>query len=144
MGESFLTCKWKCPKLRENFDNFGCVFSNSSWRNAAKREIKIQVTSREIFATFFTEKGLIALIPKVCLQIEIKIKPYKTQSCTYFLVCTQFTRKIQMVFIYFKIILLLFDYTCLHFLPTPLPHPSQTLLPPLLPPSPLVLSMCPL
>ena len=43
----------------------------------------------------------------------------------------------------FLIILLLFNHSCLHFLPTPLPHPSQTHLPPLLPPSPLVLSMCP-
>ena len=29
-----------------------------------------------------------------------------------------------------KNILLLFNYSCLHFLPTPLPHPSQTHLPP--------------
>ena len=34
---------------------------------------------------------------------------------------------------------LLFNYSCLHFLPTHPPHPSQTHLPPPLPPSPLVL-----
>ena len=38
----------------------------------------------------------------------------------------------------------LFNYSCLHFLPTTSPHPSQFHLPPLFPPSPLVLSMCPL
>ena len=31
---------------------------------------------------------------------------------------------------FLKIILLLFSYSCLHFLPTPPPHPSQTHLPP--------------
>ena len=36
------------------------------------------------------------------------------------------------------------NYSCLHFLPIPPPHPSQTHLPPPLPPSPLILSMCPL
>ena len=40
----------------------------------------------------------------------------------------------------FFFLLLLFNYSCLL---TPLPHSSQTHLPPLLPPSPLVLSMCP-
>ena len=45
---------------------------------------------------------------------------------------------------FLKIILLLFNYSCLHFLHTPLPHPNQTHLPPLLPPSGLVLSTCPL
>ena len=40
--------------------------------------------------------------------------------------------------------LLLFSYSCLHFLPIPPPHPSQTHLPSLPPPSPLVLSICPL
>ena len=35
---------------------------------------------------------------------------------------------------------MLFNYSCLPFLPTPLPHPSQTHSPPLLPPSPLFLS----
>ena len=46
--------------------------------------------------------------------------------------------------IYLFILLLLFNYSCLHFLPIPPPHPSQTHLPPLLPPSPLILCMCPL
>ena len=41
-------------------------------------------------------------------------------------------------------ILLLFNYSCLRFPPTITPHPSQTHLPLLLPPSPFVLSMCPL
>ena len=42
------------------------------------------------------------------------------------------------------IYLFLFSYNCLHFLPFPPPHPSQSLLPP--PPllSPLILSLCPL
>ena len=50
------------------------------------------------------------------------------------------------IFILFAIFKLfqLFSYRCLHFLPTPLLHLKQTHLPPLLPPSPLVLSMCPL
>ena len=47
------------------------------------------------------------------------------------------------ILLIFKISLLLFNYSCLHFLPTPPPYPSQTHLPPLLPPSPLVLSRCP-
>ena len=47
-------------------------------------------------------------------------------------------------FSFLKIILLLFNYTCLHFLPTPLPHPSQSHLPPPPLPSPLILSLCPL
>ena len=46
------------------------------------------------------------------------------------------------IFQFLKIILLLFSYSCPHFLPTTLPHPSQNHLPNLLPPSPLVLSMC--
>ena len=33
-----------------------------------------------------------------------------------------------------KIVLLLFNYRCLHFLPTTHSHPCQTHLPPLLPP----------
>ena len=45
---------------------------------------------------------------------------------------------------YFLITLLLFNYSCLHF-PLTLPlHPSQSHLAPLLPPSPLILSICPL
>ena len=44
---------------------------------------------------------------------------------------------------FFKKYLLLFNYSYLHFLPIPPPHPSQTpLLPPPLP-SPLILFMCP-
>ena len=39
--------------------------------------------------------------------------------------------------------LLLFNYSCLHFLPIPPPHPSQSHLPPPPLPSPLILSMCP-
>ena len=41
---------------------------------------------------------------------------------------------------YFLKFLLLFNYSCPHFLPTPPPHPSQTHLPPPPPPSPLILS----
>ena len=37
---------------------------------------------------------------------------------------------------------LLFNYSCLQFLPTPPPHSSQTQLPHLLPPRPFFLSMC--
>ena len=44
----------------------------------------------------------------------------------------------------FLIILLLFNYSCLHFPLTTPPDPSQAHCPPLLLPSPLVLSMCPL
>ena len=40
--------------------------------------------------------------------------------------------------------LLLFNYSCIPFLPIPPPHPRWTPLPPPPPPSPLVLSMCPL
>ena len=48
-------------------------------------------------------------------------------------------------FFFFSVItLLLFNYSCLHFPTTTPPHPSQTHLPPWLPPSPLVLSLCPL
>ena len=39
--------------------------------------------------------------------------------------------------------LLLFNYSCLHFVPIPPPQPSWTQLPPPPPPSPLILSMCP-
>ena len=46
------------------------------------------------------------------------------------------------LFFLIKHFLLLFNYSCLHFLPIPPPHPSQTHLPPPPPPSPLVLSMC--
>ena len=42
------------------------------------------------------------------------------------------------------IFLLLFNYSCMPFLPIPPPHPRWTHLPPPPPPSPLVLSMCPL
>ena len=45
---------------------------------------------------------------------------------------------------FFLITLLLFNYSCLHFLPTTPHHPSQTHLPPLLPPPSLITSMCPL
>ena len=41
-------------------------------------------------------------------------------------------------------LLLLFNYSWMPFLPIPLPHPRWTHLPPPSPPSPLVLSMCPL
>ena len=40
--------------------------------------------------------------------------------------------------------LLLFNYSCMPFLPIPPPHPSGTHLPTPPPPSPLILSMCPL
>ena len=46
--------------------------------------------------------------------------------------------------ILFKKKLLLFNYSCLHFLPISPPHPSQSHLSPPLLPSPLILSMCPL
>ena len=46
--------------------------------------------------------------------------------------------------LFYLFILLLFNYSCLHFLPTPPPHPSLTHLSPPPPPSHLVLSMCPL
>ena len=45
--------------------------------------------------------------------------------------------------IFFKF-LLLFNYSCMPFLPIPAPHPSWTHLPPPPPPSPLIWSMCPL
>ena len=49
------------------------------------------------------------------------------------------------IFFNFSIILLLFNYNCLHFPPQfPTPQPSQSHLLLLLPPSPLVQSMCPL
>ena len=51
--------------------------------------------------------------------------------------------KISFYFI-FKNKLLWFNYNCLQFVPTPSPHPSQTHLPPLLPPFLFILSMCPL
>ena len=46
-------------------------------------------------------------------------------------------------FSFFKL-LLLFNYSCVPFLPIPPPHPCQTHLPPPPPPSPLILFMCPL
>ena len=48
------------------------------------------------------------------------------------------------VFVSFLKIFLLFNYSCMPFLPIPPPHPSQTPLPLPRPPSPLILSMCPL
>ena len=43
--------------------------------------------------------------------------------------------------LFLKKFVLLFSYSCLHFLPIPPLHPSQTHLPPLPPPSPLILSI---
>ena len=51
----------------------------------------------------------------------------RKQICCHFL-------KLFCMFIYFKKFLLLFNYSCLHFLPMPPPHPSQTHLPPHRPP----------
>ena len=48
------------------------------------------------------------------------------------------------IIFFYYFILLLFNYSCLHLLPTPPPHTSQTHLPPLFPSPSLVLSMCPL
>ena len=48
------------------------------------------------------------------------------------------------IIIIFKIYLFLFSYNCLHFLPFPPPHPSQSHLPSPPLPSPLILSLCPL
>ena len=45
---------------------------------------------------------------------------------------------------FFLFFLLLFNYSCMPFLPIPPPHPMWTNLHPPSPPSPLVLSMCPL
>ena len=45
---------------------------------------------------------------------------------------------------FFLFLKLLFNYSCLHFLPITTPLPIQTHLPLSPPPSPLVLSMCPL
>ena len=51
---------------------------------------------------------------------------------------------IQVSILFFKLIyLFLFSYNCLHFLPFPPPHPSQSHLPPPPLPSPLILSLCP-
>ena len=47
-------------------------------------------------------------------------------------------------FLLLKKFLLLFNYSCMPFLPIPPPHPSQTHLPPPTPPSPLILTVCPL
>lgn len=64
MSDSFITCEGNFPKLRENFDNFGYILKLSARQNTTKHEVKIQVTSREIFATSLTGKGLISLISK--------------------------------------------------------------------------------
>ena len=48
------------------------------------------------------------------------------------------------LFILFYLFLFLFSYNCLHFLPIPPPHPSQSHLPPPPLPSHLILSLCPL
>ena len=77
-------------------------------------------------------------ITKITLLYLEKINNDSLMSSTI-----QITYKSSSLHNFLKIILL-FNYTCLHFIPPLLPHPSQTHLPPQLPPSPLVLSMCPL
>ena len=70
-------------------------------------------------------------------------------SCSQWPVCTSWLNSLVFFFIFkflfyyfiFIYFLLLFSYSCLHFLPSPPPHLSQTHLPPLLAPSPLVLSL---
>ena len=67
-------------------------------------------------------------------RIKVYLRKYKN-----------FTRRIKIYILFLKFIyLFLFSYNCLHFLPFPPPHPSQSHLP--LPPlpSPLILSLCPL
>ena len=48
------------------------------------------------------------------------------------------------IYLFFNFKKILFSYNCLHFLPIPPPHPSQSYLPPPPLPSPLILSLCPL
>ena len=60
----------------------------------------------------------------------------------FFLVCQYFAEDF---ILFFKLInLLLFSYNCLHVLPLPPPHPTQSHLPPPPLPSPFILSLCPL
>ena len=55
-----------------------------------------------------------------------------------------FNNCIYFILFYFNFLinLFLFSYNCLHFLPFPPPHPSQSHLPPPPLPSPLILSLC--
>ena len=73
---------------------------------------------------------------------QVKNKMIKYVKCFNFLKLYLFLLMICISFL--KKFLLLFNYSCLHFLSIPPPHHSQTHLPPLPPPSLLILSMCPL
>ena len=80
---------------------------------------------------FETPTSIYIVISSVC---EFQFLHILANTCyCYFLIFFQFLN-------YFIVVQLQLSA----FSPHPLPNPSQTPLPPLLPPSPLVLSMCPL
>ena len=81
--------------------------------------------------------------PEICYNYIVTLKTWK------YIFSTKKSMKqklwlVEQFFFNLNIFLLLLNYNCLHFLPTPPPYPSQTHLPPLPPPCPLALSMCPL
>ena len=90
----------------------------------------------------------------LCLWVSVLFPTYSeiisllafTDWLIFYLVSSQGTSMFGkwQYFIFFFFLLLLFNYSCLHFLYIPPHHTSQTHLPAPPPPSPLVLSMCPL
>ena len=70
--------------------------------------------------------------------------PLNVMGTIYWTQCQGYENTTYQAHSFFFNFLLLFNYSCVSFLPIPPPHPSRTPLPPPPPPSPLILSMCPL
>ena len=106
-----------------------------------------QITSNALFQSLFCsiDPILISNFSIILIKITLLSTNFKTKISHFTFIfksvnCHTYILSPNI----FKIILLLFNYSCLHFLPPPPLHPIQTHFPPLVPPSLLVLSMCPL
>ena len=99
-----------------------------------------------VIASCTPPTGHLACNPGMCSDWEWNRQPFVLQAGTQSTEPHQPGLKWTVLFIlfYFLQFLLLFSYSCLHFLPIPPPHPSQSHLSPPPLPSPLILSMCPL
>ena len=81
------------------------------------------------------------------LKLGVELLGHGVGICLSLVDDFQFTFPLAVFFFFFSCHLpsffkLLFNYSCLHFLPIPPPHPSRTHLPLPPPPFPLILSMC--